>query len=229
MRPKAILVALGAVLAIAWSAAPAAAAPCGLPDSKPLWIDYAEGSVPFRNEIFGKPGVIAATSGTATPQALRERGARTVYWQMNIRNIVGTPLAPADPFSIEGQANALFDRAAASSACATPLIGLEELWGANLRTPWSSTNAQYRANVLTLVEVLTARGARPFLFVHGRPAVGGAAGEWWRTLYRLRGHRLRGVLPRGSGARPRRADRKPAGAPEHARSHPSVCRHRRAP
>ena len=182
MRPKAVLVALGALLAIAWSAAPAAAAPCGLPDSKPLWIDYAEGSVPFRNEVFGKPGVIAATSGTATPQALRERGARTVYWQMNIRNIVGRPLAPADPFSIEGQANALFDRAAASSACATPLIGLEELWGANLRTPWSSTNAQYRANVLTLVEVLTARGARPFLFVHGRPAVGGAAGEWWRTL-----------------------------------------------
>ncbi len=62
------------------------------------------------------------------------------------------------------------------------MIGLEELWGANLRTPWSSTNAQYRANVLTLVEVLTARGARPFLFVHGRPALGGAAGEWWRTL-----------------------------------------------
>ncbi len=92
MRPKAVLVALGAVLAIAWSAAPAAAAPCGLPDSKPLWIDYAEGSVPFRNELFGKPGVIAATSGTATPQALRERGARTVYWQMNIRNFVGTPL-----------------------------------------------------------------------------------------------------------------------------------------
>ena len=44
MRPKAVLVALGAVLAIAWSAAPATAAPCGLPDSKPLWIDYAEGS-----------------------------------------------------------------------------------------------------------------------------------------------------------------------------------------
>ena len=182
MRPKAVLVALGAVLAIAWSAAPAAAAPCGLPDSKPLWIDYAEGSVPFRNEIFGKPGVIAATSGTATPQALRDRGAQTVYWQMNIRNIVGTPLAPADPFSIQGQADALFDRAAASSACATPLIGLEELWGANLRTPWSTTNAQYRANVLALVEALTARGARPFLFVHGRPAVGGEAGEWWTTL-----------------------------------------------
>lgn len=77
MRLRAALVVFGAALATAWSAAPAAAAACGLPDSKPLWIDYAEGSVPFRNEIFGKQGVIAATSGTAAPQALRERGART--------------------------------------------------------------------------------------------------------------------------------------------------------
>jgi hypothetical protein len=182
MGSRTALAAAAACLASAWSAAPALAGPCGLPDAKPLWIDYAEGSVLFRNELFGRPGVIAATSGRAVPEELRRRGAQTVYWQMNIRTIVGRPLEPADPLSIPGQANALFDRAAASSACATPLIALEELWGSQLRTPWSATNAQYRANVLVLVETLAARGARPFLFVHSRPAVQGEAGEWWRTL-----------------------------------------------
>jgi hypothetical protein len=182
MGSKTALAAVVACLAVAWPAPEAAAAACGLPDSKPLWIDYAEVSVPFRNELFGRPGVIAATSGTAVPEELRRRGAQTVYWQMNIRNIVGRPVEPADPLSISERANALFDRAAASSGCATPLIGLEELWGANLRTPWSATNAQYRANVLGLVEALAARGARPFLFIHGRPAVQGGAGDWWLAL-----------------------------------------------
>jgi hypothetical protein len=182
MGPKAALAAVAACFAFAWPAAPAAAAACGLPDTSPLWIDYAEVSVPFRNELFGRPGVIAATSGTAVPQELRRRGAHTIYWQMNIRNVVGRPIEPADPLSIPGQANALFDRAAASSGCATPLIGLEELWGANLTTPWSATNAQYRANVLSLVEALAARGARPFLWVHGRPSVRGAAGDWWLAV-----------------------------------------------
>ena len=182
MGSRAALAAVAVCLGIAWAAPEADAAACGLPDTTPLWIDYAEGSVPFRNEVFGRPGVIAATSGTRVPEELRRRGAQTIYWQMNIRNIVGRPSQPADPFSIPGQANVLFDRAAASSGCATPLIGLEELWGANLRTPWSATNAQYRANVLVLAETLAARGARPFLFVHGRPAAQGGAADWWLTL-----------------------------------------------
>ena len=49
---------------------------CGLPDAKPLWIDYAEGSVGFRDAVFGKPGIVAATSGTAVPAAAPERRAR---------------------------------------------------------------------------------------------------------------------------------------------------------
>ena len=36
----------------------AVSAACGLPDSKPLWIDYAEGAVGFRVETFGKPGAV---------------------------------------------------------------------------------------------------------------------------------------------------------------------------
>ena len=182
MGSKTALAAVVACLAFVWTAPQAAAAACGLPDATPLWIDYAEGSVPFRNELFGKPGVIAATSGTTVPDELRRRGAQTIYCQMNIRNIVGRPIEPADPLSIPGRANALFDRAVASSGCATPLIGLEELWGANLRTPWSVNNAQYRANVLSLVQVLAGRGARPFLWIHGRPSVQGGAGDWWLAL-----------------------------------------------
>jgi hypothetical protein len=180
MRCKAILTAaLVAVLATAWPVDSARAGVCDLPDGV-LWIDYAEGLVTFRNEVFGRPGVIAAASGTAGPRRLRELGARTVYWHMNIRNIVGTPSAPADPLAVGQAANALFDRAVTSSACATPLIALEELWGSYLRTPWTASNAQYRANVLLLMRGLQARGARPFLWVHSAPYVGGDAAQWWR-------------------------------------------------
>jgi hypothetical protein len=174
------LLVCAAVQAVA--AAPALAGPCGLPDTRPLWVDYAEGSVGFRNEIFRRPGLVLASSGTSVPGELRSGGAHTVYWHMKLTRIVGTPSAPADPASIAAAAQALTTKAAESSGCATPLIALEELWGANLPTPWSPTNAGYRANVLLLAQHLTARGARPFLFVHGNIETFGAAGQWWREF-----------------------------------------------
>jgi hypothetical protein len=160
----------------------ALAGPCGLPDSKPLWVDYAESSVSFRDELFRRPGLVLASSGTSTPQTLREGGAQTVYWHMKLLRIVGTPSEPADPGMVEAGAAELFGRAAASSGCATPLIALEEMWGADLPTPWSPTNSAYRTNVLELARQLSARGARPFLFVHGNLELRGAAGAWWQQL-----------------------------------------------
>jgi hypothetical protein len=157
----------------------ALAGPCGLPDATPLWVDYAESSVGFRDELFRRPGLVLASSGTTAPQALREGGAHTVYWQMKLTRIVGTPSEPADPATVAAEAAVLLDRAAASSGCATPLIALEELWGAGLPTPWSPTNSAYRTNVLELARQLSARGARPFLFVHGNLELRGAAGAWW--------------------------------------------------
>jgi hypothetical protein len=158
----------------------AEAAACGLPDARPLWIDYAEGSVGFRQTIFGRPGIVAATSGKAVPVALRSGGAQTVYWQMKLGAIVGTTTAPADPASIDGAAQKLFDTAAASSGCSTPLIALNELNGASTTTPWTTTNARYRQNVLDLLRALQSRGAHPFLLVNSFPYTGGDAADWWR-------------------------------------------------
>jgi hypothetical protein len=160
----------------------ALAGPCGLPDAAPLWVDYAESSVSFRDELFRRPGLVLASSGTTAPQALREGGAHTVYWQMKLTRIVGTPSEPTDPATVAAEAAVLLDRAAASSGCATPLIALEELWGAGLPTPWSPSNSAYRTNVLELARQLSARGARPFLFVHGNLELRGAAGAWWQQL-----------------------------------------------
>jgi hypothetical protein len=180
---KRIATAFAAIVAaFAWSAAPASAAPCGLPDAEPLWVEYAEGTVDFRNTLFRRPGLVLASSGTTVPRELRAGGASTVYWQMRLSRLVGTPAVPADPASIPGAANELVDRAAASSECSTPLIALEELSGSHLPTPWSPTNSAYRANVLELVRTIAARGARPFVFIHGTPATAGAAGDWWLSL-----------------------------------------------
>src|SRR5207249_793088 len=122
--------ALGVVAAVAacWLAAPgvARAGPCGLPDASPWWIDFADGTVPFRGEL-SKPGVIVATSGGAIPAAFRRAGAQTVYWEMHFENDVGTPGAPRPSDSIGSTADALFERAASSSGCATPVIALNEL------------------------------------------------------------------------------------------------------
>jgi hypothetical protein len=179
MRLRYIFVAALAALFFAPSAL---AGPCGLPDAETLWVDYAEGSVSFRNELFRRPGLVLASSGTTVPQTLREGGAQTVYWQMKLARLVGTPSAPAEPGSVAAAADELVQRAAASSGCATPLIALEELSGAHLPTPWSPTNSAYRTNVLELVRQLTARGARPFLFVHGTLELRGAAGAWWQQI-----------------------------------------------
>jgi hypothetical protein len=175
-----VLVAAAAIL----GAGPARAGQCDLPETTPLWVDYAEASVGFRNEIFRRPGLVLASSGAAVSEELRSGGAQTVYWHMKVTRLVGTPSEPADPASIPAAAEALAARAVSSTGCATPLIAIEELWGADLPTPWSPTNALYRANVLSLAQQLAARGARPFLFVHGTLETDGAAGAWWRELAR---------------------------------------------
>jgi len=173
---------VAAVFAALFFAPGALAGPCGLPDTKPLWVDYAEASVSFRNELFRRPGLVLASSGTNAPQVLREGGAQTVYWHMRLTRIVGTPSAPTPPDVVAEEAQILFERAVASSGCATPVIALEELWGAGLPTPWSPTNSAYRTNVLELTRHLAARGARPFLFVHGTLELRGAAGAWWQQV-----------------------------------------------
>jgi hypothetical protein len=163
--------------------APAFAGPCGLPDSAPMWIDY--GATPL-HDVFVRPGVVMAVSTGAYPQRVRDEGAHTIYWDMHLNNRVGTTTKPADPAIIEERAHRLFVFASSQTACPTPWIVLNELFGAQLETPWSPSNAQYRANVLTFVRELARRGARPMLLISKPPYTGSAdAAAWWRELAKV--------------------------------------------
>ena len=129
---------------------------------------------------FGKPGIVAATSGTAVPRAAPAAGAQTVYWHMKLGALVGTTTAPADPATITASVDKLFANAVASSGCETPYIALNELNGASTTTPWTATNSRYRQNILDVLRALQAKGARPFLLVSSFPYTGGDAAGWWR-------------------------------------------------
>ena len=162
---------------------------CGLPSTLPLYAEFAEVSVSpvIRREIFGpaRPPLVLASSGNVVPLELRTLGAHTVYWEMKLQRLVGNTRRPADPASVTEAAGRLAVRAATQSGCSTPLIAINELQGAWLSTPWSPTNAQYRANVLALLTELDARGAHPYLLVPTRPKPFTASAEaafWWQQV-----------------------------------------------
>jgi len=180
---RALLVVVAAVLAVlVWPGAGSAALSCGLPEAQPTWIDFADSSVSFWRERFARPGVVIGTGGPELAAEARAAGAGTVHWDMYLRKRVGTPSDPADPALIEKRADALFDYAVSVSGCQTPLIALNELWGASLPTPLTPTAERYRANVLRFVSRLAARGGRPALLVSSEPFTGGDAATWWRSV-----------------------------------------------
>lgn len=157
--------------------------PCGLPQSQPLWVDYADGQVPFWSTIFARPGIVAAASQFIVPPQLRAKGAGTVFFDLYLNNRVGTPSKPADPSTIQARADKVFDTAVTSSGCDHPLMAENELFGAQLPTPWTPTTAQYRANVLAFLQRLADRGARPFLLLSNRPYTHDEdADAWWRAV-----------------------------------------------
>ena len=173
-----IRLALGvALLAVLLDAAPAHARECGIPDSNPLWVDFAGHDAPLPQ----KPGLtLAYTSGTEKPAAARAAGAATVFFDLNFNKRVGTPTAPADPATIVEKADRLFDFAVTVTGCVTPWIALNELFGAQTPTPWTETTAQYRENTLVLLRRLAERGARPAITIANPPYTGGEAADWWR-------------------------------------------------
>ena len=180
---RALLVVVAAVIAIlAGPGAGSAALSCGLPEAQPTWIDFADSSVSFWRERFARPGVVIGTGGPGLAAEARAAGAGTVHWDMYLRKRVGTPSIPADPALIEKRADALFDYAVSVSGCETPLIALNELWGASLPTPLTPTAERYRANVLRFVSRLAARGGRPALLVSSEPFTGGDAAAWWKSV-----------------------------------------------
>jgi len=170
-------IAAAAVAAATLLPANARADTCGDPAAKPFWVDYAGHDAP----VPAKAGLtLAVSSGTVVPAQMRAQGARTVFFDLNFNNRVGTTVQPADPATIADRANRLFDFAVTVTGCATPIIALNELFGAQTQTPWSDTNARYRANVLALLQGLAARGARVYLTIANPPYTGGEAADWWR-------------------------------------------------
>ncbi|CAN5237330.1 hypothetical protein BH18ACT12_BH18ACT12_18090 [soil metagenome] len=158
------------------------AANCILPAKTPVWLDFADGSVPFW-DIFAKPGVVAMASNYVFPPKLRAAGAQTVSFDLYLNRRVGTPSAPADPETIVAKADKFYEYAAGSMDCSNPVIAENELFGAWLATPWSPTNAQYRANVLRFLQRLRERGAQPWLLVNSKPYTAeGPALDWWRQV-----------------------------------------------
>jgi hypothetical protein len=180
---RAFIAAVAAFLAVLlWPAAGSAALSCGLPDTQPVWIDFADSSVSFWRERFARPGVVVGTGGADLASGARAAGAGTVDWDMYLRKRVGTPSDPADPALIDERADKLFDYAVSVSGCQTPLIALNELWGASLPTPLTPTAERYRANVLAFVSRLAERGGRPAILVSSEPFTGGDAATWWRSI-----------------------------------------------
>jgi hypothetical protein len=178
-----LLLAVAAITASARPSAPAAAAAdaCTLPAKKPVWIDFADGSVPYWTE-FAQPGDVAAAANFIFPPQIRARGAKTVYFDLNFKNRTGIPTEPADPATVEARANRLYTYAANSMGCAQPTMAENELQGASTLTPWSPSNALYRQNVLLFLKTLAARGAKPVLLVSSVPYTGGEAADWWRQV-----------------------------------------------
>jgi hypothetical protein len=179
-----LLVVMGAVVApsVASAAPTRAAGQCGLPDAVPVWIDFAGSTVGFRSSVFARPGLALAIDVPGQGPSLTSAGAQTVYWEMNLPARVGTPIAPADPASVPGAANTLFDRAVATTGCPTPLIALNEMLAPTAALPLTPENTQYRANLLLLVQTLAARGARPFLLLPSNPNTSSDAADWWRQV-----------------------------------------------
>ena len=72
---RVLLIAL-AVAAFATAINTASAGLTGLPDTKPLWIDFG---APALGHLFGRQGVIVMSSGVGYPAQMRERGAHTIH------------------------------------------------------------------------------------------------------------------------------------------------------
>ena len=159
---------------------------CTLPGATPYWFDYVDGSVPFW-QLFARPGLVTATPNLGLPEQIRAKGGQTVYFDLYLKARAGLPNKPEDPATLKAKADRLFLYVENSTHCSNPVIAENELYGAGLATPWSPTNAQYRANVLTFLRDLHDLGAQPWLLVNSPPYTAGDAGDWWRAVAQVAG------------------------------------------
>jgi hypothetical protein len=186
---KLLVMIAASVVALAFGSGRASAAPiwageCGIPSATTVWAEYGW---PTLLPIFGKPGeVLAVTTGSVYPQNARDAGAATYYFDLHMKKRVGLPTKPAAPDAVLAQAQKEYDFAVAQTGgCRTPLIVENELSGAGLATPWTDSNGQYRADVLSLLQRLSALGAHPVLLVNSTPFTGGDALGWWLEVAKV--------------------------------------------
>ena len=192
-------------------AAPRPPTPAAGPTGATNWIDF--GAAGARARVRASPGRSSRVSSGDFPAQVRQQGAVTIHFDHVPESRVGLPTTPADPATIaRPRATGSSTTRSQQSSCPTPWIAENELSGAGLETPWSVTNAQYRANVLRLSADAcrprrTAVPAREQHAVHrrrgGRVVAAGRGG---------RGHRARDVLQREAHTRARPDPRQP-GAP----------------
>src|SRR4051794_732638 len=183
---KRLFLLIALVFATSASAAtPRVAAPapyagqCGIPATQPVWAEFGQ---TYLEPVFGQAGVVIGASTGDWPAHMRSLGAGTVYFDLNLRNRVGTPTKPTDPATMADRAKRLYDFSSQQTGCSTPIVVFNELAGPGLVTPWSDTNAQYRANVLSLIQHIAALGARPVLLIPGSAYAGGDALTWWQQV-----------------------------------------------
>ena len=173
------------ILGPASAATPGVAAPapyagqCGLPATQPIWFEFGQ---TYLEPIFGQKGVVVGASTGDWPSHMRSLGAATVYFDLNLRNRVGTPTSPTETSTMPDRAKRLYDFASQQTGCSNPVVVFNELAGPGLVTPWSDTNAKYRANVLSLLQNIAALGARPVLLIPAAAYTDGDALGWWQQV-----------------------------------------------
>jgi hypothetical protein len=189
-RALAVAAVASACLLAAGRAAsdPVFAGQCGIAAQRTVWGEYGW---PALLPILARPGTLLAVtqqSGVGDyAAAARARGAATYAFDLKMNATVGTPNAPADPATLESAAQTAYQKAVIrTGGCATPLIVENELFGATTATPWTDSTAQYRANVLALLQDLAGLGAHPVLLVSAAPYLaGGEAAAWWLSVAKV--------------------------------------------
>jgi hypothetical protein len=188
---RALIVLAALVAASLCASGKAQAGACGLPDSNPIWVDFVDGTVPFRSE-FAVPGELVATSGML-PGSFDASGGNAVFWQMHLEHYVGTPSAPAALDGIQSAADEQIDQAVNSVGCGQTIVALNEMAGVTAAGPLSPTAALYRQDVLAFVQDLAALGAQPYLLLPSTPNAT-ADPTYWAQLA-ASAHLVREVYP----------------------------------
>ncbi|HEX4323600.1 MAG TPA: hypothetical protein VHZ77_03105 [Gaiellaceae bacterium] len=191
MKRVFLVVSLAAASACLFAAGRAASDPvfagqCGIAAQRTVWAEYGW---PALLPILARPGTLLAASthsGTDYAVKARRRGAETYAFDLKLKEKVGGPTAPADPSTIQAAADSEYGKAAARAGCSTPLVVENELFGAATPTPWTASNAQYRANILAFLTELAAKGAHPVILINKSPYAGSTdAVAWWRSVAKV--------------------------------------------